>query len=144
MTAGFTFYQDSAREWRWRLKDDNGQTVAVSGEGYQKEDDAHHAAKLFTALGPEAKEHKKDKGNKGGGQGPEWEYFMGENSQWYWHFQAANNRNIAFSGEGYDSESNAQRAIANVKALLKRLKNENRGGFDKPSSGGPVTGGRFA
>lgn len=29
------FYEDSAREWRWRIEAPNGRTVADSGEGYK-------------------------------------------------------------------------------------------------------------
>jgi uncharacterized protein YegP (UPF0339 family) len=32
-------YQDQAGEWRWRVKADNGEVVAV-GEGYTRREDA--------------------------------------------------------------------------------------------------------
>jgi uncharacterized protein YegP (UPF0339 family) len=35
----FEVYPDKADEWRWRLKADNGEIVAV-GEGYTREADA--------------------------------------------------------------------------------------------------------
>lgn len=30
----FEVYQDAKKEWRWRLKASNGQTIATGGEGY--------------------------------------------------------------------------------------------------------------
>lgn len=37
-------FEDEANEWRWRRVAGNGQTVAVSGEGYTRKDDAIEAA----------------------------------------------------------------------------------------------------
>jgi uncharacterized protein YegP (UPF0339 family) len=35
----FEMYKDKSDEHRWRLKADNGQVVAVSGEGYKNRGD---------------------------------------------------------------------------------------------------------
>ena len=32
--ATFELYEDRAGEWRWRLRHDNGNVIADSGEGY--------------------------------------------------------------------------------------------------------------
>ncbi len=34
MPATFELYQDSADDWRWRLRHANGNIIADSGEGY--------------------------------------------------------------------------------------------------------------
>ena len=34
--ATFELYEDSADEWRWRLRHDNGNIIADSGEGYAR------------------------------------------------------------------------------------------------------------
>jgi len=34
MAATFELYKDSAGEWRWRLRHQNGNIIADSGEGY--------------------------------------------------------------------------------------------------------------
>ncbi len=34
MAATFELYQDRAGEWRWRLRHQNGNIIADSGEGY--------------------------------------------------------------------------------------------------------------
>jgi uncharacterized protein YegP (UPF0339 family) len=36
-------YEDEAGEWRWRLKAENGETIADSGEGYTERNDAIEA-----------------------------------------------------------------------------------------------------
>jgi uncharacterized protein YegP (UPF0339 family) len=43
--ARFDVYEDHAGEWRWRLLAPNGRSVAISGEGYTRERDAHRAVK---------------------------------------------------------------------------------------------------
>lgn len=40
----FEIYEDSAGEWRWRLKAGNGLIVADSAEGYATNDNARRAA----------------------------------------------------------------------------------------------------
>ena len=32
--SGFFIYEDNRGEYRWRLRDNNNQIIAVSGEGY--------------------------------------------------------------------------------------------------------------
>ncbi|WP_049969092.1 HVO_2922 family protein [Haladaptatus cibarius] len=35
--ATFELYQDAREEWRWRLVHDNGNIIADSGEGYERQ-----------------------------------------------------------------------------------------------------------
>lgn len=42
----FEIYRDYAREWRWRLKAQNGRTIADSGEGYKYRADCEHGVNL--------------------------------------------------------------------------------------------------
>lgn len=39
-------YEDTAGEWRWRLKAANGRIIAVSGEGYVRKADCEAAIAL--------------------------------------------------------------------------------------------------
>ncbi|MEZ3117741.1 HVO_2922 family protein [Halobaculum sp. MBLA0147] len=34
MASTFELYRDEADEWRWRLRHDNGNVIADSGQGY--------------------------------------------------------------------------------------------------------------
>lgn len=42
----YELYSDRAGEYRWRLKADNGQVIADSGEGYVNKSDAKHGIDL--------------------------------------------------------------------------------------------------
>ncbi|OOH91881.1 hypothetical protein BMT54_01875 [Pasteurellaceae bacterium 15-036681] len=45
----FEVYTDANLEWRWRLKADNGKTIADSGEGYESLPDCLHGIELVKA-----------------------------------------------------------------------------------------------
>jgi uncharacterized protein YegP (UPF0339 family) len=42
----FEMYRDSTGEWRWRLRHQNGQVMAESGEGYKRREDCEHGIGL--------------------------------------------------------------------------------------------------
>lgn len=42
----FELYRDGVGEWRWRLRVQNGNVVADSGEGYRHRADCEHAIGL--------------------------------------------------------------------------------------------------
>ncbi|WP_210485760.1 YegP family protein [Microvirga antarctica] len=42
----FELYRDSTGEWRWRLRVQNGQVIAESGEGYVRRQDCEHGIDL--------------------------------------------------------------------------------------------------
>lgn len=42
----FELYRDAAGEWRWRLRVQNGNVIADSGEGYARREDCEHAISL--------------------------------------------------------------------------------------------------
>jgi len=143
---GFNFYQDGKQQWRWHLKDSNGEIVADSGEGYEDRKDCEKGAALFTTLGPNAPE-RKIKEPDTSGNGPEWEYYEDQRGDWRWRFQAKNNKILADSAEGYANEANVRRAIQNVKNLLQEIGKQganNGGGYIPPVAGGSTGGGRFA
>ncbi|QLD86036.1 DUF1508 domain-containing protein [Natronomonas halophila] len=43
MTATFELYEDNRGEYRWRLRHDNGNIIADSGEGYSSRSSAQDA-----------------------------------------------------------------------------------------------------
>ncbi|TXN20751.1 DUF1508 domain-containing protein [Methylobacterium sp. WL9] len=45
----FELYRDAGGEWRWRLRVQNGNVVADSGEGYVRREDCEHAIGLVKA-----------------------------------------------------------------------------------------------
>ena len=42
----FELYRDASGEWRWRLRVQNGNVIAESGEGYRHREDCEHAITL--------------------------------------------------------------------------------------------------
>lgn len=42
----FELFRDAAGAWRWRLRVQNGNVVAESGEGYVRREDCEHAITL--------------------------------------------------------------------------------------------------
>ncbi|WP_458207452.1 HVO_2922 family protein [Haladaptatus sp. NG-SE-30] len=40
--ATFELYRDANEEWRWRLVHDNGNIIADSGEGYERQSTARN------------------------------------------------------------------------------------------------------
>ncbi len=40
MAATFEVYRDAGKDWRWRLRHQNGRIIAESGEGYEAKADA--------------------------------------------------------------------------------------------------------
>jgi predicted RNase H-like HicB family nuclease/uncharacterized protein YegP (UPF0339 family) len=54
--AEFELYrdQDNPQDFRWRLRANNGEIIADSGEGYNDKDDALHGIELVKAQAPSA------------------------------------------------------------------------------------------
>jgi uncharacterized protein YegP (UPF0339 family) len=52
--AKFELYNDSAGEFRWRLRADNGKVIATSGEGYKARGDCAHGIELVKRQAPDA------------------------------------------------------------------------------------------
>jgi uncharacterized protein len=45
----FWIYRDNKGEWRWTYEASNGETIAVSSEGYVRRVDCRHAISLMQA-----------------------------------------------------------------------------------------------
>ncbi|MFC6975742.1 HVO_2922 family protein [Halomicroarcula sp. GCM10025709] len=54
MGATFELYVDSADDWRWRLRHDNGNIIADSGEGYASKDKAKQGIRSVKTNAPDA------------------------------------------------------------------------------------------
>jgi uncharacterized protein YegP (UPF0339 family) len=50
----FQIYSDAAGKFRWRLKDANGEKVALSGDSFASEAEAKVAAQLVKDTAPDA------------------------------------------------------------------------------------------
>ena len=54
MGATFEVYEDAEGEWRWRLRHDNGNIIADSGEGYASRQKAEQGIESVKANAPDA------------------------------------------------------------------------------------------
>lgn len=52
--ATFEVYEDNAGQWRWRLKHDNGNIIADSGEGYATKQKANEGIQSVKANAADA------------------------------------------------------------------------------------------
>ncbi|SHH69479.1 HVO_2922 family protein [Halobaculum gomorrense] len=52
--ATFEVFRDSADQWRWRLKHDNGNIIADSGEGYASKQKAEEGIESVKANAADA------------------------------------------------------------------------------------------
>ncbi len=50
----FQIYSDAAGKYRWRLKDADGEKVALSGDSFASESDAKRAAQRVKDTAPDA------------------------------------------------------------------------------------------
>lgn len=54
MSATFELYEDQADDWRWRLRHENGNIIADSGEGYASKQKAKQGIESVRQNAPEA------------------------------------------------------------------------------------------
>ncbi len=105
--AEFEVYEDNAGEYRWRLRHDNGNIIADSGEGYASEGGAEEAVERIQSYAPVA--HVLDIGSAA------FELYEDNGEEWRWRLRHRNGNVLADSGEGYSSRSGAEDGINSVK-----------------------------
>ena len=57
----FQVFKDKRSEWRWRLRANNNQVIATSGEGYHNRKDCIHGIYLVKDLAPETEVIEQEK-----------------------------------------------------------------------------------
>lgn len=107
--ASFEVYEDNAGEWRWRLRHDNGNIIADSGEGYSDRSAVDDAVERVRSYSATADTLTLETGA--------FDLYEDEAGEWRWRLLAKNGLIIADSGEGYASRSNGQRAIETVRNI---------------------------
>lgn len=107
--ASFEVYEDNAGQWRWRLRHDNGNIIADSGEGYADRSGVDDAVERVRSYADIADTLTLDDGA--------FDLYEDEAGEWRWRLLARNGRIIADSGEGYSTRSNGQRAIESVRDI---------------------------
>ncbi|MFD1645009.1 DUF1508 domain-containing protein [Haloarchaeobius litoreus] len=108
--ATFELYEDRGGEWRWRLRHENGQVIADSGEGYSTRSGLTRALKgVRRNVGP-ADYLRFDPVS--------FEVFQDRGGKWRWRLVHRNGNIIGDSGQGYTRRRNAKRAIDAVRSGL--------------------------
>jgi len=105
--ASFDVYEDAAGEYRWRLRHDNGNVIADSGEGYASESGAEDAVERVREYAPEA--HVLDIGSAA------FEIYADSAGEYRWRLRHRNGNVLADSGEGYADRGGAEDGIHSVK-----------------------------
>jgi uncharacterized protein YegP (UPF0339 family) len=105
--ASFEFYEDSAGEYRWRLRHRNGNIIADGGEGYASKSNVkramnrvrdHAAAADYLRIDPTG-----------------FEVYRDAAGEWRWRLVHENGNILATSGEGYASRQKARQGIDSVR-----------------------------
>lgn len=114
--ATFERYEDRETKYRWRLRHDNGEIIADSGEGYSSKTKAGAAIeRVRTYVGPADY------------LWPDpiaFEVFEDRAEEWRWRLVHRNGNVLADSGEGYASRGNARRAIDTIQNSIDDLEFE--------------------
>jgi len=105
--ATFEVYQDSADEWRWRLRHDNGNIIADPGEGYSRRAAVDEAVERMRTVAAEADTLDYEPAA--------FELYEDAGGEWRWRLRHRNGRILADSGEGYASRRNARDGIESVR-----------------------------
>ncbi len=107
MSATIELYEDNAEEYRWRLRHDNGNIIADSGEGYASKSGAKKAIERIKQHGADAP--LLDVTSSA------FELYEDNAEEWRWRLRHRNGNILADSGEGYSSRSAAEDGIDSVK-----------------------------
>ncbi len=105
--ASFEIYEDRGGDYRWRLRHDNGEIIADSGEGYSAESAAEDAVERIREYAPDA--DLLDVGESA------FEIFVDQADEWRWHLRHRNGNVLADSGQGYGTRGDATAAVTRAK-----------------------------
>jgi uncharacterized protein YegP (UPF0339 family) len=100
--ARFEVYEDAGGEYRWRLVHDNGNILAAASEGYTRRGDAKRSVDSMQ--------------DDVAGADDRFEVHEDNRGERRWRLRAKNDQIVATSGEGYSSESEAERAVERVQS----------------------------
>jgi uncharacterized protein YegP (UPF0339 family) len=130
--AQFEVYEDRGGKYRWRLRHRNGNVIASSGQGYTRKHNAQKglASVRTNALGavvvhadqmPDVAPGEEELASvplipeEAETSNATFEVYEDAGGQYRWRLVHDNGNVIADSGEGYDSKSNAKRAVESVR-----------------------------
>jgi len=107
MSRTFEVYEDEAGEHRWRLRADNGNVVADSGEGYDSRDGALRAVERVRERSGDARVTAVDRAA--------FEVYEDAEGRHRWQLRHPNGNVLADSGQGYSSRDGARAAVERLR-----------------------------
>ncbi|QEH37301.1 tryptophanyl-tRNA synthetase [Aquisphaera giovannonii] len=114
----FETYTDVKEEFRWRLRSNNGQVIAVSGQGYKDKRDRANAIERI----------KKD------ARTLKFEQYDDAKGEIRWRLKSSNGQVIATSGQGYKDKRDCENAIEFIRTGAHGAKVEESRSAEKPEA----------
>ena len=117
--ATFELYADSADQFRWRLRHDNGNIIADGGEGYSDKRDAQSGIESVQRNAPGAHVidvSRDEEAPDEGGSDATFELFRDNADEYRWRLRHENGNVIADGGQGYASKQKAKQGLNSVKS----------------------------
>ena len=109
-SARFRLYRDADDEYRWRLRHDNGETIAAATRGFSSKSSAKDGIEsVRSAIGPADYLEFDPAGI---------EVYEDAGGEFRWRLVHRNGNILGDSGEGYASRSNARRAADRVQEVV--------------------------
>jgi uncharacterized protein YegP (UPF0339 family) len=105
----FELFEDEGGEFRWRLRHDNGNLLATSGEGYVSKSNVRRAIDSVRAYVPGGAYLKVDP--------VAFEVYADAAGQYRWRLLHKNGEILGDGGEGYDTRAAARRAVETVQSI---------------------------
>ena len=106
----FEVFQDAKKEYRWRLKNDEGKVVATPGQGYSSKKYCEESVEKFKT------NVSSDK--------VKIEFYEDNKKQTRWRMIASNGQNVASSPVGYATKGECEKAFAVIKKEAKNAQVE--------------------
>jgi amphi-Trp domain-containing protein len=117
--ATFELYEDAAEEWRWRLRHDNGNIIADSGEGYSSKRAARQGLESVqtNAAGGHVIDLTRDEEveNAESGSSATFEIYQDAAEGWRWRLRHDNGNIIADCGGSYSSKQKTKQGMRSVR-----------------------------
>jgi len=115
--ATFELYEDSAEQWRWRLRHRNGNVIADGGEGYAKKQNATNGIESVQKNAPGAAvddQSNDEEVETEGASKATFELFEDNAGDYRWRLRHDNGEIIADGGQGYASKQKAKQGLRSV------------------------------
>lgn len=96
----FEVYQDAQKEYRWRLKDGDGNILGTAGQGYKSKESCMNGVKLI----------KSEAGGK-----LTFEVYEDNSKAFRWRAKSSNGQTVASSSSGYKDKKECEAAVDMIK-----------------------------